>query len=159
MLTEFRDFIIKGNAFELAVGIIIGAAFTTVVNSLVNDLLMPPIGYLLGGVDFSNYYIDLTAAAASVIGETAAAFATIDEARNAGHAVIAYGAFINAIINLLIVGLALYLVVKQVNRLRREEPAAPAAPPEDVKLLTEIRDLLAGQAGAPASRGRKPPQT
>jgi large conductance mechanosensitive channel len=143
MLKEFRDFIVKGNAFELAIGIIIGAAFTGVVNSLVSDVIMPPIGFLLGGVNFSNYFLDLTAAAGSVTGDAAPAFATIKEAREAGHAVIAYGAFINTLINLLIVGFALFIVVKQVNRIRKEEPAAPPAPPEDVKLLSEIRDLLA----------------
>ncbi len=143
VLKEFRDFIVKGSAFELAIGIIIGAAFTGVVNSLVSDVIMPPIGFLLGGVDFSNYYIDLTATASAVTGEAAPTFSAIAEAREAGHAVIAYGAFINTLINLLVVGFALFLVVKQANRIRREEPAAPPAPPEDVKLLSEIRDLLA----------------
>lgn len=150
MFKEFRDFIVKGNAFELAIGIIIGAAFTGVVNSLVNDVIMPPIGFLLGGVNFANYFIDLTAATSGLAGDAAPAFATVKEAREAGHAVIAYGAFINTLINLLIVGFALFIIVKQVNRIRKEEPAAPPAPPEDVKLLTEIRDLLA--------EGRTPPQ-
>lgn len=145
MLKEFRDFIAKGNAFELAVGIVIGAAFTSVVNSLVNDIIMPPIGFLLGGVNFSNYFFDLTAAAGTLTGETPQGFTTLREAREAGHAVLAYGSFINALINLLVVGFALFLVVKQVNRIRSEEPAVPPAPPEDVKLLIEIRDLLAGE--------------
>lgn len=155
MLKEFRDFIIKGNAFELAVGIIIGAAFTTVVNSLVNDILMPPIGYILGGIDFSNYFVDLTAATATITGGATQEFTSLEEARKAGHAVIAYGAFVNALINLLIVGAALFVVVRQVNRLRRQEPPAPpAAPPEDIRLLGEIRDLLAKGAGT-RSGGRK----
>lgn len=149
MLTEFRDFIVKGNAFELAIGIIIGAAFTGVVNSLVSDIIMPPIGFLLGGVNFADYFIDLTAAARGATGDAGPAFTTVKEAREAGHAVIAYGAFTNTLINLLIVGFALFVVVKQVNRIRKEQPAAPPAPPEDVKLLTEIRDLLA--------KGQTPP--
>src|SRR5205814_730753 len=104
---EFREFAIKGNVVDLAVGIIIGAAFTTIVTSLVNDIIMPPIGYLLGGIDFSNYYIDLThltARAAEAAGTTpdpkaAMVFATLKEATDGGHAVIAYGKFLNAVIN------------------------------------------------------------
>jgi len=142
MLKEFRDFIVTGSAFELAIGIIFGAAFSTMITSLVNDVVMPPIGYLLGGADFSNYFIDLTATARSVTGEAAASFASVDAAREAGHAVIAYGAFINTLINLMIVALALFLIVKQANRIRRRNPK-PDAPTADVKLLTEIRDLLA----------------
>lgn len=139
-IKEFQEFIIKGNAFDLAVGVIIGAAFSAIVTSLVNDVLMPPIGFILGGVDFSNYFADLT----SFFGY-AEPIASADEAQKAGHAVIAYGKFINAVINLLIVGFVIFMVVKQVNRFRRKEekPDVPPAPPEDVKLLTEIRDLLA----------------
>lgn len=140
-MKEFQEFILKGNAFDLAVGVIIGAAFSAIVTSLVNDILMPPIGLILGGVDFSNYFADLT----SFFGY-AEPIASVEDAQKAGHAVIAYGKFINALINLLIVGLVIFLLVKQINRLRRKEeaaPEAPPAPPEDIKLLTEIRDLLA----------------
>jgi large conductance mechanosensitive channel len=140
-LEEFQEFILKGNAFDLAVGVIIGVAFSAIVTSLVNDILMPPIGFILGGVDFSNYFADLT----SFFGY-AQPIESLDEAQKAGHAVIAYGKFLNAVINLLIVGVVIFLVVKQINRMRRSDAAEPEvapAPPEDVKLLTEIRDLLA----------------
>jgi large conductance mechanosensitive channel len=140
-LKEFQEFITKGNAFDLAVGVIIGAAFSTVVTSLVTDIIMPPIGFIMGGLDFSNYFADLN----SFFGYDDP-IASLDEARKAGHAAIAYGTFINAIINLLVVGFVIFMLVKQINRLRRKEEAAPEvppAPPEDVKLLTEIRDLLA----------------
>lgn len=137
---EFQEFILKGNAFDLAVGVIIGAAFSAIVTSLVNDILMPPIGFVLGGVSFANYFADLT----SFFGY-APAIASAEEAQKAGHAVIAYGKFLNALINLLIVGLVIFIVVKQINIFRRkpEAPEVPPAPPEDVRLLTEIRDLLA----------------
>lgn len=155
MLQEFREFAIKGNVVDLAVGIIIGAAFTAIVNSLVNDILMPPLGFLMGGIDFSNYFVDLTywsAQAKTVAGATPAdvqAIASLAEAQKAGHAVIAYGKFINACISFVIVAFAIFILVKQVNRLRKadaQKPAAPAAPPADVALLTEIRDLLAKRA-------------
>jgi len=145
-LEEFREFILKGSAFDLAVGVIIGAAFSAIVTSLVNDILMPPIGFILGGLDFTNYYINLTAA----LTDTAAP-GSLDAAKEAGHAVIAYGKFINALINLLIVGLVIFMVVKQINRFRRKEteaPKVPPAPPEDVKLLTEIRDILSRDRSA-----------
>ncbi len=149
MLREFREFILRGNAFDLAVGVIIGAAFSTVVTSLVNDILMPPLGYIMGGIDFSNYFIDLTALAAKAAGDQVETFSALAEAQKAGHAVIAYGKFINTIINLLIVGAAIFLLVKQINKLKRDTPA-PAPIPDDVKLLTEIRDLLkGGEASAP----------
>jgi large conductance mechanosensitive channel len=138
---EFQEFILKGNAFDLAVGVIIGAAFGGIVTSLVNDVLMPPIGFILGGVDFSNYFADLT----SFFG-FAEPISSLDAAQKAGHAVIAYGKFLNALINLVIVGFVIFMLVKQINRFRRKEEAAPEAPEEpseDVKLLTEIRDLLA----------------
>lgn len=145
VLKEFREFIIKGNAFDLAVGVIIGAAFSSIVSSLVSDILMPPIGYIMGGIDFSNYYIDLTAIAAKATGDNVAAPASLQAAQAAGHAVIAYGKFLNALINLLIVGFVIFLLVKQVNRLKRKpEDLPPAQQPDDVRLLTEIRDLLAG---------------
>ncbi len=139
-VSEFQEFILKGNAFDLAVGVIIGAAFSGVVTSLVGDILMPPIGAILGGINFSDYYADLS----SFFG-AAEPLPSLDAAQKAGHAVIAYGKFINAVINLVIVGFVIFMLVKQLNRFRRREevPAVPPAPPEDVRLLTEIRDLLA----------------
>jgi len=139
-LAEFREFILKGNAFDLAVGVIIGAAFSSIVTSLVNDILMPPIGAVMGGINFADYFLDLTAL---INGSEKPA--SVDTAQRAGHAVIAYGKFINALINLFIVGAVIFVLVKQINRFRRREevPAVAPAPPEDVKLLTEIRDLLA----------------
>jgi large conductance mechanosensitive channel len=114
MLSEFKTFIVRGNMVDLAVGIVIGAAFTTVVNSFVNDLLMPPIGLLLGRVDFANLFITLRGGP----------FPTIAAAKAAGVPTLNYGLFINSIINLLIVGFAVFVVVKQMNRLRGPEPAA-----------------------------------
>lgn len=139
MLKEFREFILKGNAFDLAVGVIIGAAFSALVNSVVADILMPPIGFITGGIDFSSHFIDLTA----LLTSGAQPVPSLDAAQKAGHAVIAYGKFINVLINLLIVGFVIFMLVKQLNRFRRKEAEAPAPVPEDVKLLTEIRDLLA----------------
>lgn len=132
MFKEFRDFIARGSVVDLAVGVIIGAAFTAVVNSLVTDVIMPPIGLLLGGVDFSNFFIDLSGMG----------YESLDAARTAGAPVIAYGAFINAIIMFLIVAFAVFLLIKQVNRFYRKPAAAPAAPSNQEVLLAEIRDLL-----------------
>jgi large conductance mechanosensitive channel len=143
-LKEFQEFIIKGNAFDLAVGVIIGVAFSAVVSSLVADILMPPIGFILGGVDFSDYFADLT----SFFG-VADPIVSLEEAQKAGHAVIAYGKFINTVINLVIVGFVIFMLLKQVNRLNRKKEAEPEAPPppsEEVLLLGEIRDLLAKNA-------------
>jgi large conductance mechanosensitive channel len=149
MLKEFQEFILKGNAFDLAVGVIIGAAFGGIVTSLVGDVLMPPIGMLMGNLNFSDYFIDLTALKASALGQPPVQVpASYDAAKQAGHAIIAYGKFLNALINLLIVGAVIFLLVKQVNRLRRQ-PDAPKKT-EEVVLLTEIRDLLAkGQTSRP----------
>jgi len=155
MFKEFRDFAIKGNVVDLAVGIIIGAAFTSIVTSLVSDVLMPPIGWAMGGIDFSNYYIDLThlsARAAEAAGQTPDAkamtvFATLKEAQEGGHAAVAYGKFLNAVINFLIVAFTIFMMVRWINKMKRKEAANPtpstAPPPADVQLLTEIRDLLA----------------
>ena len=135
MLKEFREFALKGNMVDLAIGVIIGAAFGGLVQSIVNDLLMPVVGLVTGGIDFSQIYWQLSGAPA----------ATLDEARKVG-ATIAYGHFITLAINFLIVAWVLFMVVKMMNRLKHKEeekPAAPAAPPQDVLLLTEIRDLLA----------------
>jgi large conductance mechanosensitive channel len=114
MLNEFRTFIIRGNMLDLAVGIVIGAAFTTVVNSFVNDLLMPPIGLLLGRVDFANLFVTLSGGS----------YPSLAAAKAAGAPTLNYGVFINNIINLLIVGFAVFIVVKQANRLRGPDPAA-----------------------------------
>ncbi|MEX1152404.1 large conductance mechanosensitive channel protein MscL [Parvibaculum sp.] len=140
MLKEFRDFALKGNVLDMAVGIIIGAAFTTIVKSLVDDIMMPPIGVLMGGVDFSNYFIALTSGDAP---------ATLTEASAAGIPALAYGRFINALLQFAIVAFALFLVIKQMNALRRRiargESPAPAAPPRQEVLLEEIRDALRGK--------------
>jgi large conductance mechanosensitive channel len=138
MLKEFREFAIKGNMIDMAVGIVIGAAFGTVVKSLVDDLLMPVVSGLIGAPDFSNLFIVLR-------NPTGAAFASVKAARDAGAVVLAVGLFVNAVISFLLVAMALFVVVKGVNRLRRqapEAPAAPAPPSPEVTLLAEIRDLL-----------------
>ena len=135
MLNEFKEFILRGNAMDMAVGIIMGAAFGAMVGSLVEDVIMPPIGMLLGGVDFSSIFLNLS-------GQEVASY---DAAKEAGAAVIGVGAFINAVIKLVVVGFAVFMLVKAVNKLNRqkeEEPAAPEAPAADIALLTEIRDLL-----------------
>lgn len=133
MLKEFRDFAVRGNVVDLAVGIIIGAAFTTIVNSLVKDIIMPPIGYIMGGIDFSNFFITLK-------GDD---FATLKAAQEAGAVTINYGLFVNAVINFLIVAFAIFMLVKQINRFKKaEEAAPPPGPSESEKLLGEIRDLL-----------------
>jgi large conductance mechanosensitive channel len=141
ILREFREFILKGNAFDLAVGVIIGAAFGSIVSSLVTDILMPPIGMLMGGLNFSDYFIDLTALWSRVKETPVEVPKSYEAAKQSGHAIIAYGRFLNALINLLIVGFVIFFLVKQVNRLKRE-PVKSAEKPEDVRLLTEIRDLL-----------------
>lgn len=135
MWREFRDFAIRGNVIDLAVGIIIGAAFTTIVNSLVNDLIMPPLGLLIGGVDFSSFFVTLKGGS----------YPTLDAAKGAGAVTVNYGLFINAVIRFVIVAFAIFILVKQINRLQREEPAEPAPlpePPRQEVLLAEIRDLL-----------------
>ncbi len=139
-INEFRAFIMRGSVVDLAVGIIIGAAFTAIVNSLVNDILMPPLGLLLGGIDFSNFFITLK-------GDS---HGTLKATQDAGAVVIAYGQFFNAIVKFLIVAFAVFLLVKQVNRFMRKKEEAPAAPPPpapEVALLGEIRDLLKVRAG------------
>ena len=141
MLKEFKEFIARGSVIDLAVGIIIGAAFTAIVNSLVNDIIMPPIGLLLGGIDFSDFFITIKGTGQ----------ATLKATRDSGAVVIAYGQFINAVIRFLIVALAVFLIVKQVNIITRKKPEAPAAPPPppaEVALLTEIRDLLRARPSA-----------
>jgi large conductance mechanosensitive channel len=134
-VSEFREFAVKGNVMDLAVGVIIGGAFGKIVDSVVNDLVMPVVGRLLGGLDFNNYFIPLS-------GQTAT---TLVEAKKAG-AVFAYGSFVTVALNFVILAFIIFLMVKQMNRLRREaapaaEPPAPPTP-EDVLLLREIRDSL-----------------
>jgi large conductance mechanosensitive channel len=131
-MTEFKEFASKGNVMDLAVGVIIGGAFGKIVDSLVGDVIMPIIGKIFGGLDFSNYFIALS-------GQTAT---TLVEAKKAG-AVLAYGSFITVVLNFIILAFIIFMMVKQMNRLKREAPpAAPAATPEDVLLLREIRDSL-----------------
>ncbi len=135
MLKEFREFALKGNMVDLAIGVIIGAAFGGLVQSVVNDLLMPLIGLATGGVDFTQIYVQMSGAPA----------ATLEEARKTG-ATLAYGNFITLLINFLIVAWVLFMVVKAMNRLKRQPQPAPATPPAPTReeiLLAEIRDLLA----------------
>jgi large conductance mechanosensitive channel len=146
-LKEFRDFAVKGNMLDMAVGIVIGAAFTTIVSSMVDDIIMPPIGLVLGGVDFSDLFVKLRD------GTPPGPYATLQAARDAGAVTWNIGNFINALVKFTIVAFALFMVVKAVNNIRRlaekekkQEAAAPAVPPREVVLLEEIRDLLAGRA-------------
>jgi len=133
MMQEFKDFAVKGNVIDLAVGVIIGAAFGKIVDSLVGDLIMPVIGKIVGGLDFSNYYLPLAGQAAGL---------PLAEAKKIG-AVIAYGNFITIALNFAILAFIIFLMVKQINKLKKNEPAPPApATPEDVLLLREIRDSL-----------------
>ncbi len=136
MLNEFKAFIAKGNVLDMAVGIIIGAAFTAIVTSLVSDIINPVIGMLIGGIDFSNYYFDL-----SMHG-----YDSLESAKKAGAPLIMYGLFINAVIKFMIVAFVVFILVKNVNKLKDRMIAkaaeTPAAPAEDVLLLREIRDAL-----------------
>lgn len=136
MWGEFKAFAMRGNVIDLAVGVIIGAAFTTIVNSLVNDILMPPLGLLIGGIDFSNFFVTLK-------GE---AYPTLADAQKAGAVTVNYGIFLNSLIKFFIVAFAIFLLVKQINRLNANEKAKEvAATPKvsaEVQLLTEIRDLM-----------------
>jgi large conductance mechanosensitive channel len=135
MLKEFREFIARGNVMDLAVGVIIGGAFGLIVKSLTDDVIMPIVGAIFGGFDFTNYFLPLSSAVTAP---------TLEAARAQG-AVLAYGSFITVVLNFLILAWIIFIMVKAVNRIRREEPKAPAAPPAppaDVALLTEIRDIL-----------------
>lgn len=134
MLKEFKEFALKGNLVDLAVGFILGGAFGTIVTSLVNDIMMPPLGMLMGGSDFSDLFISLNGQA----------YASLAAASEAGAPVIAYGKFINALISFVIMAFALFFVVKGMNTLKKKEAAAPPpAPPRQEVLLEEIRNLLA----------------
>lgn len=141
MLKEFRAFALQGNMVDLAIGVIIGAAFGLIVGSLVNDVLMPIIAALFQAPDFSNLFVILRAPAEG------ANLASVEEIRKAGGVVLAYGLLVNAIINFVIVALTLFFVVKGMNRLKKAEAPAPAAPagPTAEELLAEIRDLLKNQ--------------
>jgi len=135
MLKEFREFALKGNVVDLAVGVVIGAAFGTIVSSLVDDMIMPLVGAVTGGLDFSNYFLPLSSAVTAT---------TLDAAREQG-AVFAYGKFLTAVLKFVIVAWVLFLVIKGMNTMKRKEEAKPAPvaeTPADIKLLTEIRDLL-----------------
>ena len=140
MFKEFRDFAMRGNVVDMAVGIILGAAFGTIVKSLVADVLMPPIGLMMGNVDFTNLFIVLKEGA-----EAAAPYATLDAAKEAGAVTINWGVWLNNVISFIIVAFAVFLLVKQMNKLKKKEEEKPPAPPEpsnEEKLLAEIRDLL-----------------
>ncbi len=130
---EFREFISRGNVVDLAVGIIMGAAFTAIVTSLVQDVIMPPIGALMGGLDFSNYFLPL---------KSGGDYTTLKMAQDAGAPTLNYGLFLNAVIKFLIVSFAVFWLVKLVNRIKRADQEKAAAKPADVALLEEIRDLL-----------------
>lgn len=146
MLKEFKEFAVKGNVLDMAVGIIIGAAFGTIVKSLVDDIIMPPIGLLLGGVDFTDLFFTISP------GSIPGPYGTLAAAREAGAVTINYGVFVNGVLSFLIVAFAVFLVVKSFNKLKKQEeaaPEAPQAPPEptaEETLLTEIRDILKAQA-------------
>jgi len=143
MLKEFKDFIMRGNVVDMAVGIVIGAAFGAVVKSFVNNILMPPIGLLMGGRDFADLFIVLKA------GVQPGPYPTLEAAKEAGAVVWPWGLFINEVVAFLIIAFAIFLVVKAINNMKKkEEEEAPAAPPEpsaEEKLLSEIRDLLASK--------------
>jgi len=140
MFKEFKDFIARGNVMDMAVGIIMGAAFTAIVTSMVGDLLMPIVGMFTSGVDFADKFVALN-------GET---YMNLKAAQDAGAPIVTYGVFINAVINFVIVAFVVFMLVKNVNKIKdaakkeeeAKEAAAPAAPPADILLLTEIRDLL-----------------
>ena len=136
MWKEFRDFAMRGNVVDLAVGIIIGAAFTGIVNSLVNDIVMPIVGALVKGVDFSNYFFVLSN------GKGDGNYQTLKAAKDAGAATLNYGVFVNTVLNFIIVAFVIFIVVKQINRFKGLLDAAPAAPSATEQLLTDIRDLL-----------------
>src|SRR5215510_12664199 len=128
MLKEFKEFAMRGNVLDMAVGIIIGAAFGKIVSSFVADILMPPLGLLLGKVDFSNLFVTLSSGS----------YPSLTAAKAAGAATVNYGVFLNSVIDFLIVAFAIFLLIRQVNRFVKTPEAAPAEPPADVKLLTEI---------------------
>ena len=141
MLKEFKDFAMRGNVVDMGVGLVIGAAFGAIVASFVGDVLMPLLGLLLGGADFSNLFVVLKA------GNPPGPYASVAAVKAAGGVAVGYGLFINTVVNFLIVAFALFMVIKGMNSMKREQakpaPAAPPEPTKEEKLLTEIRDLLA----------------
>ncbi len=139
--SEFKEFAMKGNVVDLAVGVIIGGAFGKIVDSVVKDLIMPVVGKIFGGLDFSNYFVALSDPPANFQGPM-----TLEALTKAGVPVFAYGNFITVAVNFLILALIIFLMIQQINRLKKAEPApvvAPPATPEDVLLLRQIRDALA----------------
>ena len=139
IVSDFREFAIKGNAMDLAVGVIIGAAFAKIVDSIVNDLIMPIVGAIFGGLDFSSKFI--------VLGEVPTGVGmTLAELKKAAVPVFAYGSFLTVLLNFLILAFIVFMLVKQINRLKREAPPVAAVPAEDVVLLREIRDSLKARA-------------
>jgi len=137
MLKEFKEFALKGNVLDMAVGVIIGAAFGKIVDSLVKDIIMPPIGLLMGGTDFTNLFAVIKQ------GTTAGPYATVEVAQKAGAVTWNYGIFINTILTFIIVAFAIFMLLKAYNKTKAAEPpAAPPTTPEDVLLLREIRDAL-----------------
>ena len=135
MLNEFKAFAMRGNVVDMAVGIIIGAAFGRIVSSFVNDVIMPPLGLIIGNVDFSNLFVNLGSEV----------YTTIAAAEEAGAPILKYGVFIQTVLDFLIVAFAIFMVIRAMNKMKKKEEEAPAAPPEpsaEVKLLTEIRDAL-----------------
>ncbi len=136
MFKEFKEFAMRGNVVDMAVGIIIGAAFGTIIGSLVNDVIMPPIGLALGNIDFSNLYFLLKEGAA-------APYASLADAQKAGAVTINYGKFVNTIITFIIVAFAMFLIIRGMNSMKKQEEAAPPPPPSNEEnLLAEIRDIL-----------------
>ena len=158
LLSEFREFAVKGNVIDLAVGVIIGAAFGKIVDSLVKDVIMPIIGRITGGIDFSNHFILLAPVPANYTGPM-----TYEALTKAGVPILAWGNFVTILLNFVILAFVIFLMVKEVNRLRRkhEEKKEDAPPPEDIQLLREIRDSLKGRvpvaAGPGGSNPWKPP--
>jgi len=138
MFKEFKEFAVKGNVLDMAIGIIIGAAFGKIVTSFVSDVLMPPLGLLLGNMDFSNMFINLSGTA----------YATLADAKKAGAATLNYGLFLNTVIDFAIVAFAIFLLVRQVNRFRAQAPAAPPAPTKECPLCTSTIALKAKRCPA-----------
>jgi large conductance mechanosensitive channel len=139
LFAEFKKFAMRGSVVDLAVGVVIGAAFTAIINSLVKDVIMPPIGLLLGGIDFSNLFIVLKGSHAAM---------TLKAAQDVGDVTINYGQFFNAVVNFLIIAFVLFLTLRQLNKLMtsKEPPVPPPPPPEELAVLREIRDLLKTRA-------------
>jgi len=132
IIQEFKEFAVKGNMVDLAVAVIIGAAFGRIIESLVKDIIMPLVGLIMGGVDFRHLFITLSSES----------YVTLAEAEKAGAAVLRYGVFVQTLVDFLIVAWVIFLAIRMINRMKREQPAAPPAPPEEVTLLREIRDTL-----------------